>query len=140
MTETNLFDVDDDSFFYSTDNVTATNNVAAVIDIYFVRRIGDRSGLGEPAGTTIFEGSGFGRAGILVARETTGNNNSVQTRDLQQMARTLAHEMGHYLLKSPGHSSRAWNIMFVDSDNKLDIDKDGSNDQVATARLFTPVD
>lgn len=142
-TFSNQFDVDDGLVGYSTDNVTAIRNVPNVIDIYFVRRIGTSSGVGEIAGTTIYEGMNSAKAGILVARETTGNNNSVQTRAFPDMARTLAHEMGHYLMKSGTHSTNPWNIMYVDSDTKLDISADANaanGDQAGDARGFTPVD
>jgi hypothetical protein len=113
--------------------------------VYIVRRIGKfSSGPGEIAGTTIFEGMS-GKAGILVARQTTSGNGT-QTRDIGQISRTLAHEMGHYLTQSGAHrDNEPWNVMYVDSDVKLDIDdlQYGSFrrkvQQITTSRSFVPV-
>ena len=137
VTDQTLFDVDDgyNPLQYTTDNVTAINNKVPAVDVYFVRRIGNDSGQGDVAGTTIYEGMSDATAGILVAKETIGENGAVIQRQLSQISRTLAHEIGHYLMKSAAHRSEAWNIMFVDSDIKLDID----DTQASQSRTFIPV-
>jgi len=112
----------------SNDELTA-RFPSANIDIFFVNSIWTSTfGLGGAfdAGNAIFPGSGLGTPGVIVAAKVGPNASTPGTarRDVDDMSRTLAHELGHYVLKSAEHrDDELWNLMLPGADyNKRDLD------------------
>ncbi len=69
---------------------------------------------------------GLGQAGVVVAARPGGPGTA--TQDPSELARTIAHEIGHYLLDTPDHDRYPWNLMrdanLTPSINNSDLRKD----------------
>jgi hypothetical protein len=99
----------------STNDNVAANSVNA-INIYFVNSIQVEDGpltgyaISYDNGNTVLPRS-EPKPGVLVAK--TNGPAAANVRDVPAMARTLAHELGHYFLNNGNHDSRIWNLMIA---------------------------
>ncbi|MBI4641092.1 MAG: hypothetical protein HY731_10375, partial [Candidatus Tectomicrobia bacterium] len=110
--------------FKEEDDVTAVNNSTDAIDIYFVHFLfgdGQETLANQLNGSTILVSQASGtpiNPGILIAGPFAGGslpNTQIVARTLQTIARTVAHELGHYLMDvtDSGHApaNEIWNLM-----------------------------
>jgi hypothetical protein len=115
--------------------VTALTAAANAIDIYFTNKVLDSDGDDLNGLTILFsqQSSLFGRTpGILIGANGIGFGSGIRKAGL--MPRTIAHEIGHYLLDTTGHApnNQLWNLMLSggidNSDRKRDLTEQQADD------------
>jgi hypothetical protein len=129
-----FFDVEDDETAAgsSSDDLTSSPGFqTAALDIFFVNSITDPEVLTSDKsqqGATVYPGSGRGLPGCIVAaRDATGT--TLPKRPAYSLSRSLAHELGHYIMKwsDNAHDGRtAANLMVggaLNTDKKRDLDE-----------------
>jgi hypothetical protein len=124
------FDVLDNDTWTSAEDVAEINNDGQRIDVYIVRTMTNENVFQDDesiSGTTRTR-SMSGRDAILLAREFKDTEPPLGgniIRSFDDMARTLAHELGHYLLDSTAHAEQLWNLMVEgDQPKKRDLRED----------------
>jgi hypothetical protein len=128
--------------------VTKTNNTPQAIDVYLVHSIWDtdtEKKLYYMNGLTVTYQRDHKTPGVIIGLFRPGSHTEIADpagpwgtrRPLSELARTLAHELGHYLSNSASHKTLAdgadelWNLMVNDGDGRH---RDLDSSQVQNSR------
>lgn len=123
------FDMIDGDLGTEADDLTAEHQTP-LLDIYFVNSIRNPEAGGSYIpieGTTRFPGMGGKPGAIVAVRSAVGTGTLNPKKPNYSLARTLAHELGHYLMKvgNSAHTNQPrWNVMVAgeeSSDKKRDL-------------------
>jgi hypothetical protein len=117
VTTAGAADIENSATNHVDQQTTAIGNAPHSIDVYFVRSIYSGN---YDAGLTVLR-KDFAFPGVLVATYIPGAGAFPPTslglrRDAQQIARTLSHELGHYLFDNAEHDPESWQLMFKGGD------------------------